>query len=453
MNTPLLRPVPTGLGVAAKTAKRVLRRPRHPHHGRFKPHVLQPFCIAPVLAGETLQNVLLQDRVVTDPVKGRLIGWWLEHWYFYVPLSCIQSSVFTEPGHGVVNNRTPVIDMLMNQQAPLVAETYATDATNLSSFYEYDAGAETGQPMVQWLRAITNTVALHYFCDEGVTPPLIDGLPLLKMNAAGWTDSVFKMSELPDEVLSLPINTTPDPDVAELEGVDLEGYYNTFLAMRQQTMSDITFADYLKSYGVKPQQVKEVKPELVLYRKAWSYPTNTVGTSGDDLGVPSSAVSWSVQDRDDKNRFFAEPGFIVGFTCARPKLYLARQRAYAAMHMGNAFSWLPASLAQNVEISLKAIAAGQGVLGGASGRDTDAYIFDMRDLLIRGDQFVHGVALDGTATSLHVALDPHEDDTHDESKYIDATDQMACFTDTVNGRIEHDGMTSFAVKGTQVDQT
>jgi len=445
---PTIQQIPAGLGVARSVPSRVPRRPNHSHHLRHKPHVLQPFCIAPVLAGETLKNVLLQDRVVTDPVKGRLIGWWLEHWYFYVPLRAIQDSVFGAQTAGVPGDRTPIENMLLNQLSPLAAATYATASTNLTNFYEYDAGAESSN-MAQWLRSITDVVAQHYFVDEGMTTQTIDGLPLLKMNASGWTDSVFKESELPD--VDVPIDDTPTPDEVDLGSLD--GYYQTYLALKQQTLSDMTFEDYLATFGVKRKKQDVLAPELLMYRKDWTYPTNTIGTSGADLGVPSAACSWSVTERSDKQRFFKEPGFIVGFTCARPKLYLARQRGYAAMHMADAFSWLPASLRQNVETSLKRAAAATGVLGGTGARDTDAYIFDMRDLLVRGDQFVAGVALDGTASSLHVALDPHEDDTHDMSKYIDATDQMACFVDTTNGRIEHDGLTSFSILGTQVDHT
>lgn len=450
---PTLKQVPAGLSVQRQAPSRVPRNPKHTHHLRHKPHVLQPFCIAPVLAGETLDRLFLQDRVVTDLVKGRLVGWWLEHWYFFVPLRSIRQSPFDVDGAGVTNDRTPTETMLLNQAAPLAAATYATASTDLTSFYEYDAGTDTA-PMAQWLRSITAQVAQEFFADEGVTVPTIDGLPLLKMNSGGWTDSVFKASELPSVIGSFPVDAVPTPDEADIDLGDLDGYYQTYLALKQQTMSDLTFEDYLMTFGIKPKaQKSSFEIELLEYKRDWSYPTNTIGTSGEDLGVPSAAVSWSTTIASKKRRLFKEPGFVVGFTCARPKLYLGRQRAYAAMHMADAFSWMPASLKQNVETSLKEITAAQGVLGGTGARDTDNYVFDMRDLFIHGDQFIAGVALDGTAPSLHVALDPHEDDTHDQAKYIDATDQMACFLDTTLGRIEHDGMTTLSVLGTQVDHT
>jgi len=109
---PTIKAVPSGISVQQQAASRVPRRPNHTHHLRHKPYVLQPFMIAPVLPGETLQNMLLQDRCVTDPVKGRLVGWWLEHWYFYIPLRAIRQSPFDTVGIGEVNDRTSTEVML-----------------------------------------------------------------------------------------------------------------------------------------------------------------------------------------------------------------------------------------------------------------------------------------------------------------------------------------------------
>ena len=52
-------------------ARRRVRAPMHTFAVRQKPYQIVPFCLAPVLAGETLQNLLMQARVVTDPVKSR----------------------------------------------------------------------------------------------------------------------------------------------------------------------------------------------------------------------------------------------------------------------------------------------------------------------------------------------------------------------------------------------
>ena len=63
---------------------RVLRRPQHPFQIRTRPWLLQPFFIAPVLPGETMENCLIQFRSVTDPIKSPLVGWWAEYYLFYV---------------------------------------------------------------------------------------------------------------------------------------------------------------------------------------------------------------------------------------------------------------------------------------------------------------------------------------------------------------------------------
>ena len=63
---------------------RKLRTPQHSWQVRSKPFLLQPICFAPVLPGETLKNALFQARVVTDPIKNPLVGWWIEYYWFYV---------------------------------------------------------------------------------------------------------------------------------------------------------------------------------------------------------------------------------------------------------------------------------------------------------------------------------------------------------------------------------
>ena len=76
-----------GLTVLADTPRfqRKMRRPRHDFNVRHMPFCITPFALAPVLPGETLKDGNLQSRAVVDPIKNPLIGWWLEHYVFYVP--------------------------------------------------------------------------------------------------------------------------------------------------------------------------------------------------------------------------------------------------------------------------------------------------------------------------------------------------------------------------------
>ena len=66
--------------------RRKPRRPSHQFYLRQIPFTIQPMLLAPVLPGETLKNVLVQARAVTDPIKNPLIGWWYEMYLFYVKL-------------------------------------------------------------------------------------------------------------------------------------------------------------------------------------------------------------------------------------------------------------------------------------------------------------------------------------------------------------------------------
>ena len=75
------------LTVLQSTAQmqRKTRRPTHPFQVRHLPFQIQPFLIAPVLPGETMEFGNLQSRCVVDPIKSPFVGWWLEHYVFYVP--------------------------------------------------------------------------------------------------------------------------------------------------------------------------------------------------------------------------------------------------------------------------------------------------------------------------------------------------------------------------------
>ena len=81
----MVRSMPIVLSPEAQQ-KRKLRTPRHQWYLKSRPWQVQPFMIAPVLPGETLKNLTLQARVVSDPISNPIIGWWCEHYIFYVKL-------------------------------------------------------------------------------------------------------------------------------------------------------------------------------------------------------------------------------------------------------------------------------------------------------------------------------------------------------------------------------
>jgi hypothetical protein len=75
MNMPLIREV--------GKSRRIPRNPQHRFYLETRPWQIQPFLIAPVLPGETMKNLLLQSRVVSDPLLASLTGWFCEYYFFY----------------------------------------------------------------------------------------------------------------------------------------------------------------------------------------------------------------------------------------------------------------------------------------------------------------------------------------------------------------------------------
>jgi hypothetical protein len=144
------------------------------------------------------------------------------------------------------------------------------------------------------------------------------------------------------------------------------------------------FEDYLKTFGIRPPaSVKEEahNPELLRYVRSFKQPANTVG----ETGAVNSQVVWDVAERADKDRFFAEPGFVVGIHTARAKMYCGKQNNAFAHHLADGLAWLPALLAPDPFTSLKKFLAASGPLDG----QTDDYWVDLADLFVGGDQFTN----------------------------------------------------------------
>ena len=209
----------------------------------------------------------------------------------------------------------------------------------------------------------------------------------------------------------------------------------------------MSFEDYLRTFGVHmPADEGLHRPELIRYVKDWSYPSNTIDPSD---GSPSSAVSWSVAERADKDRFFKESGFLFGVSVTRPKVY-KKDIDEAGVHLlDDALAWLPAILRDDVATSLKQISSGTGPL--ATKYAASDYWVDIRDLFIHGDQFIN-YATSETDKNL---IDLLSADTNQSMKYATEASIQALFFDTVtpNYYVHQDGIVSLNILGTQVDHT
>lgn len=438
--------IPTGLTLRERAApRRVLRKPSHPFHLRNRPFQIQPFAIAPVLPGETLENALLQARVVTDPIKNPLIGWWHEFYLFYIPLRAIPSASTypsTDENVGTIAQPTTIENMLLDMAAPL-ADNMATSLPN------YGLLADGG---FDWVKECLQLIVENYFrdTDEGNVATL-DGLYQSKIVGNNWSQSVTGETVITALDQTVDVNATPTPDNFSVEEMDTK--YRTWLLLTAQQMTEKTFDEYLGDFGVRVPQRDQLKPELIRFVREWTYPANTIDPTN---GTPRSACSWSITERADKKRFFREPGFIFGVTTTRPKVYMSNQTTNAASMLNNCLSWLPAMMKDQVSSSLKLLQEDTGPLGNRlfNGTAGQGYWVDMRDLFVHGDQFINFAV---TETNAGLVAVPASTTNNNAMFYAPDADIDALFvtpgTDSATAMVRQDGVLSLGIMGTQLDHT
>lgn len=392
---------------------RSLRNPAHTWQVRQKPFLLQPICFAPVLPGETLKNLLFQARVVTDPIKNPLIGWWCEYYWFYVKHRDLAGAadfmaMMVNPGQSMAGQVTPA------------ASTALYRTTN----------------QINWQQQCLDAIVSSYFRAEGDNPGTIDGLPVVGINHNGWFDSAMPLSEYTVGDINVDLNANSTITASEVQRALMQWEF-----LRANNLTEMTYEDYLRSYGVRVQEEVTNVPELIRYTREWSYPTNTINPTD---GTPTSAVSWAVSERADKDRFFKEPGFIVGLSLIRPKVYLSEQRCAAINLLSDAYAWLPAIMRDDPSTSIRQIAAGAGSIWPDQ---SAAFWVDIRDLFLYGDQFVN-FSLSATDAGF-VAL-PSADTTN--LRYPSDADIKALFVGTTPAAlVKQDGIAKFSILGAQTE--
>lgn len=394
-------------------SKRIERSPQHSFNVRHRPYQLTPIMIAPVLPGESLTNYLGASRVVTDPIKDPLVGWWIEYWFFYVK-------------HTDLGISEDLMELHLNIDKSLAEHYSAADVA-----YFHPGGT------VNYLKLCTERVVAEYFRDEDDPSPLtrlIDGYHAVRVKGDTWTQSLQPVPA-PTEQVNLTVGVDDKFSMEELSNAQ-----RTWQFMKDHELTDKTYEDYLRSNGVNiPEAEKPQRPELINYDYQWTYPTNHVDPA---TGVPASAVSWSSKFRADKKRFFKEPGFIVGYTCARPKVYFSGQTGPGVGLLVDTLSWLPAVMRPEPETSLKIVAGGTGPVNVPGD-----HVVDVRDLFVHGDQFRNYAAAGST---LPVATLP---DTDLNVRYPDLADAKAPFKATTAEYIRQDGVCNLNILGHQADHT
>lgn len=412
--------IPRGLVLAsAPKAARVPRRPTHTWTTQVRPFVIQPFMIAPVLPGETLKEFNMASRIVSDPVASSLVGWWAEHYWYYVSHRMIDQ----------FNGDTTLQDMVLTQGA---ATTPIHSAT-LAATYHFNSGAGAIDFALQCLKPIVQ----EDFRKEGEdwNDFLLDSMPVAAINAENWMETLTPAADMP-----VGDTIAAGDSMAELDRMRQQYEY-----LRGVGLTEMSYEQWLSTYGVRLASVEMFKPELLRYSREWQYPSNTVDPTS---GTPRSAVSWSITVNGNKDRFFKEPGFIIGLQCFRPKVYRKNQRGAATALLNDAFAWMPAVMKDDPATSLKLVDKDDGPI---KSQTTDFYV-DIRDLYTYGDQFAN-YDLDTTvaaAGKLAVELPT----AAGETDYItDSTEINLLFVSSGSNKIHCDGRCDLTILGTQVDHT
>lgn len=413
--------VPALLMPATKTG-RVGRSPKHVFQIRHRPYAIQPFMIAPVLPGETMDNLFMEARVVSDPVKNKLIGWKQEFYYFYVKVSDLLSDAIKQ--------------MFVDPENTDLLATLGV-ATASQEFYHAKGG-------IDWLQRGYSRIVQEWFRDEGelATDHVFgSGIAVAQIRDTFWMDS------LTDEDLM--------PQGAEIDDAttmgDLDRLLDAYEQLRALNLANMTYEDFLRSYGIAIPNKDEAKPELLARFSDFQYPTNTVEPT---TGVPTSALSWVFKNGEKKAKFFKEPGFLIGLSVTRPKYYFSGLAGNMASFMGRAWDWMPNYLRDMPETSLKHFESDTGPLGDRT-TAPDGYWVDMNDLLIYGDQFQNMVGFNVVPASngAYNLIALPTGDTFN-FKYPVAADLDALFVDGTNANVvRSDGYVSLTIKGHQRDTT
>lgn len=347
---------------------RVTRSPKHTFVLKQKPFTIQPFMIAPVWPGDTMTNLLVQANVqgIAGTKKSR--GWWYEMYFFYVKLRDLDA-------------RDDIISMLMD---PEFDNSGLLDGATKQRLY-FKGNGNPGT--INWTEMCLKSVVDNYFRDEGEAWNVVthDGLPVASVNQNSIFDSFKRESDVPagGNDHELPGENPVIPDNVP---AGFETHFTQWEQMRAMQLTEATFEDWLKSFGVKPPRELKVdeihRPELLRYIRDWQYPQVSLL---DDEGTTGFAPRWKMSERADKERFFAEPGFIFGVSVMRPKIMYGAQTNSGVALMDNAYAWLPAALLDQPYTSLRRVDGGDDTATiWAGGAD---YWVDIRDLAVHGDQF------------------------------------------------------------------
>lgn len=406
----------TGIQVMAPgmaPAKRTNRTPNFPMAGTCVPYGLYPIMSHPVLPGETLQSFTAKLSAVSMPIIHPLAGCWMESWLVY----------------------TKFTDLDRNLGQMFVSDSYSTSGWTAGSNAERYF-VRSGE--IAWLQKITENFHANYFVHDGETAQTIDGVPLVKLNNASWYQNMMF------EPAEVAVDTSGAADLYE----QLTGW----MMLQQMNLTELTYEQYLQQYGAWAPEAAVGAPEILRFARSWVKPTNVISPTD---GSPASAWVWNDEIKATKAKRFNEPGFITLFVTFRPKLYQSGIRASMIGKLWGFSDWFPAYNLQDPTAGIKNLSS-QDAIFTTPGATNKSLIYDHRDLLSHGEQFVntssHPYRLP-TSSGLSVADAATTEQIRGE--YPTASDVEALFVTATDpqDRLYYEGISQCVISGHIVETT
>ena len=189
------------------------RYPKHTFQTRELPFTAQPFLLARVLPGETMQNLFFESRVITDPVLNSIIGWKKEYYFFYVKMTDLLISAMK--------------DMFVD---PTNAEVAGYDeAANIQRSY-------TAKGAIDWTTKVRDKIVLHWFRDQDetvATAQTAAGDAIVQIRDTLFMDSLTDKDLLPEG----------DAIAGATDAGDLDRLMDAFNMLRAMGVANLTYED------------------------------------------------------------------------------------------------------------------------------------------------------------------------------------------------------------------
>lgn len=407
----------------AKKMGRSLRKPKHSFFITQAAWAMTPFMCHPVWPGETVKSLSYIAKMRSQAINTLhpIMGWWHEVFFYYVK-------------HRDLKSRDTLTQFHV-EGVPLDDLISAPDPKHYYKGYG-----------VNWAKLCMECIAQSDFRqkEEDVNSSLIDGYYGAPLNIKNWMDS-------------LTLANTGDPDQGELLGqyttldadVDpqYQERYDHWERMTAAGLTTATFDDYLKSFGVKTDRVVKEDlhvPELMKYQKVFAYPKW-------DTQVDAYSMIADVACSMEKDMFIREPGFIVGFTVLRPKVYATRQTGAAIELMNTPETWLPAVLWDQPYTSLRVMDNSESPLEPMDG----VTWVDIRDIAVHGDQYLNfpPVLLEQLQNGYSVGVPIPQPNTNRRYPTQADADRMFTSRSVLGGHLDTDGLVSMQIASFIKDTT